>query len=63
MFSILHTYGICQHTVEAIKTMYVDHSALVITPDCETEEFSISSGVLQGDPLDPLLFIIVLDWQ
>ena len=31
------------------------------TPDGETDEFEIFAGVLQGDTLEPYLFIITLD--
>ena len=33
----------------------------VLSPDGETDTFSILAGVLQGDTLAPYLFIIVLD--
>ena len=34
----------------------------MLSPDGETEFFSITAGVLQGDTLAPYLFIIVLDY-
>ena len=33
-----------------------------MTTDGDTEQFDITTGVLQGDTLAPLLFIIVLDY-
>ena len=42
--------------------MYVNTSAVVLTPKGETTNFNINTGVLQGDPLAPYLFIIVLDY-
>ena len=33
-----------------------------ITPDGETDEFSIQAGVLQGDTLAPYVFITVLGY-
>ena len=42
--------------------MYVNTSAVVLTPKGETTNFNINTGVLQGDPLVPYLFIIVLDY-
>ena len=42
--------------------MYKDTFALVLTPEGETDTFKIDTGVLQGDPLAPFLFIIVLDY-
>ena len=62
MFEILKAYGIPPQIVKAIKTMYVDTSALVITPEGETDTFPIDTGVLQGDPMAPFLFIICLDY-
>ena len=35
---------------------------MVRSPDCDTEYFDINAGVLQGDTLAPLLFIITLDY-
>ena len=46
----------------AISIMYEYTSAKVITPDGETEIFSIIAGVLQGDSLSPYLFVIVIDY-
>ena len=53
MFQILNAYGIPLEVVDAIKVMHEDTSALVITPEGETNMFSIDTGVLQGDPLAP----------
>ena len=63
MFQILNAYGIPLEVVDAIKVMYEDTSALVITPEGETNTFSIDTGVLQGDPLAPFLFVICLDYD
>ena len=60
MFKILLAYGIPPKIVEAIKIMYENNS--VLTQEGETEYFKIKTGVLQGDPLAPFLFIIVLDY-
>ena len=62
MFQILEAYGIPSDVVAAIRVMYVDTSAIVLTPEGETNQFSIDTGVLQGDPLAPFLFIICLDY-
>ena len=62
MFQILLAYGIPPQIVEAIKVMYLNTSALVMTPEGNTDIFSIDTGVLQGDPLAPFLFIICLDY-
>ena len=62
MFLILDAYGIPAEIVNAIKVMYTNTSAAVITPEGLTEMFTIKTGVLQGDPLAPFLFIICLDY-
>ena len=42
--------------------MYVNTSAVVLTPEGGPTYFNINTGVLQGDPLAPYLYIIVLDY-
>ena len=62
MFQILEAYGIPPDVVVAIRVMHENTSAVVITPEGETEQFPIDTGVLQGDPLAPFLFIVCLDY-
>ncbi|XP_066923743.1 uncharacterized protein [Clytia hemisphaerica] len=62
MFQILQAYCIPETVVNAIKVIYRDTSATVTTPEGQTDPFVICTGVLQGDPLAPFLFIIVLDY-
>ena len=62
MFKILEAYGIPPSIVNAIKLIYEDSSAQVLTPDGETSFFDIVAGIFQGDTLAPFLFIIVLDY-
>ena len=59
---MVNAYGIPEELVTAISLMYEDTTAKVITPDGETETFNILDGVLQGDTLDPYLFVIVIDY-
>ncbi|XP_014678985.1 PREDICTED: uncharacterized protein LOC106818826 [Priapulus caudatus] len=42
--------------------MYENTSAVVITPEGETDAFNIDTGVLQGNPLARFLFIICLNY-
>ena len=42
--------------------MYENTSAFVVTPEGNTDIFQVDTGVLQGDPLAPFLFIICLDY-
>lgn len=62
MFRILEAYGIPSSIVDAIKLIYENSSAQVLTPDGETSFFDITSGIFQGDTLAPFLFIVVLDY-
>ena len=41
---------------------YIGTSAVVVTAHGNTEIFSTTSGVLQGDTLAPFLFITILDY-
>ena len=62
LFQVLHAYGIPETIVKAIQIMYVNTSAVVLTPEGETTNLNINTGVLKGDPLAPYLFVIVLDY-
>ena len=62
MFKILSLYGIPTQIIDAIKILYTETSATVLSPDGETSPFDICAGILQGDTLAPFLFIIVLDY-
>ena len=62
MIEILVAYEIPLSVVNAIRVIYKDTATVVITPEGETNAFNIGTGVLQGDPLAPFLFIIVLDY-
>ncbi|CAF0980581.1 unnamed protein product [Brachionus calyciflorus] len=62
MFGILRHYGIPEKIVRAIEVLYKDSRSQVYVDGVCSEDFKISSGVLQGDVLAPSLFIIVLDY-
>ena len=62
MVKILLAYGIPKKIVDAIRILYDNTRARIISPDGETEEFEIVAGVLQGDTLAPYLFAIVRDY-
>ena len=42
--------------------LYRDNKSIVRSPDGDTEYVDVNAGVLQGDTLAPLLFIITLDY-
>ena len=60
MIQSLSAYRIPDKIVKAIGVMYTSTGAKVLSADCETEPFGVATGVMQGDTLAPLLFIIVL---
>ena len=62
MMKILKAYDVPPNIHQAIGSMYTNTRARVMTPDGCSEEFDITTGVLQGDTLAPFLFIIVLDY-
>ena len=48
MFEIQDLYGIPQEMVNAIKVLYTDTKARVLTSDGDTDTFDIVSGIPQG---------------
>ena len=54
-------YGIPDIFVSAIKVLYEGSTSRVLLDGKLSEEFKVSTGVLQGDVLAPFLFIIVID--
>ena len=62
LLRILKAYDVPPNLLRAIETMYKGTRAQVSTPDGNSEEFNIQTGVLQGDTLAPFLFITVLDY-
>ena len=62
MFEILKLYGIPDLIIDAIRVLYTDTTATILTPDGETPPFPIKAGILQGDTLAPFLFILVVDY-
>ena len=62
MFSILRHYGKPEKIVNAIKIIYKNSRSAVILERNISEEFEVTTGVLQGGTLAPFLFIIVPDY-
>ena len=59
---LLSAYGVPSALVKATMDLYDGSRAFLRTRDGPTSEFNTSSGVLQGDPLSPLLFLVVMDY-
>jgi hypothetical protein len=62
MFDILRHYGVPMKMVKAIQAIYNNSRSAVLVDGYITQEFDITTGVLQGDTLAPFLFIIVIDY-
>jgi hypothetical protein len=62
MFAILRHYGIPDKIVKAIRVLYDNSKSSVFVDGLLTEEFDVTTGVLQGDVLAPFLFIIIIDF-
>ena len=62
MLKIPLAYGIPPENGNAIRVIYENTLALVMTPEGKTNVLLIDTGVLQGDPLAPFLFVIRLDY-
>ena len=60
---ILLVYSLPKETVTAIMVLYRNTKVKVCSPDGDTDYFNIVAGVLQGDTLDPYLFIFCLDYM
>uniref|UniRef100_A0A1I8IS83 TLC domain-containing protein n=1 Tax=Macrostomum lignano TaxID=282301 RepID=A0A1I8IS83_9PLAT len=63
---VLRVYSVPQQLISAVMAMYMyqDTTAVVVTPDgLSDDQFDTSSGVLQGETLEPcpFLFVLVLD--
>ena len=62
MFEILELYGIPKPVLDAIRLLYTNNTSTVLSPDGETPPIDIKAGILQGDTLAPILFIVVVDY-
>ena len=58
----MKSYGIPNKIINAIMILYSNNTSMVRSPDGDTDLFDINSGVLRGDTIAPLLFIITLDY-
>ena len=59
---VLSKYGASELLIANVMQFYIGTSAVVATAHGNTEIFSRTSDVLQGDSLAPFLFITLLDY-
>ena len=59
---VLSKYGVSELLIANVMQFYIGTSAVVATAHGNTEKFSTTSGVLQGDSLAPFLFITLFDY-
>ena len=59
---VLSKNGVSEILIANAMQFYIGTSAVVATANGNTEIFSTTSGVLQGDTLAPFLFITLLDY-
>ena len=61
MFKVLDRFGCHAEWVEWVKVLYTNPKATVLNHGYFTEEFDLESGVRQGCPLSPYLFILTME--
>ena len=59
---ILSKYGVSELLIANAMQFYIGTSAVVVTAHGNTENFTTTSGVLQGDTLAPFFFITLLNY-
>ena len=60
LYKTLPFFGFGKSFCSWIKTFYNDISSFIINNGHSSDYFKLGRGVLQGDPLSPYLFILVL---
>ena len=58
----MEAYEIPPQITKAVNILYKETEAQVLSQDGDTDFFQIQAGVLQGDTLAPLLFILSQDY-
>ena len=62
MFTVLRHYGIPEAVVNAISVLYKNSKSAVMVDGGLSDPFDVTTGVLQGDVLAPILFVVLVDY-
>src|SRR5690606_17219319 len=62
IWKILGAYGFPDKIINAIKCLYTNSKSRVRVVGELSDEFDVTSGVLQGDVLAPFLFVTVVNY-
>ena len=61
MFNRLKSIGVPPDLIDIIRNLYDNLLVKVRVNEIEPDTFQIKAGLLQGDPLSPLMFAILID--
>lgn len=61
MFLVLKRFGFSEHFIKMIKILYKNVTSEILVNGFKTEPINIRSGVRQGCPLSPILFICSIE--
>ncbi len=57
----MESYGFSEQTRELISSLYKNNIGDVITNHEISEQFEIKTGIRQGDPISPTIWVLFLD--
>ena len=61
LYFCLKRYGFDHHFVQSISNLYANNSSKIILNGYFTEEFPVTNGVKQGDPLSAALYVLAVE--
>ena len=62
MMAVLDHIGVPRHSLNFIKALYDDNRCVLSCKGRLFDGFAVSSGIRQGCPLSPLLFVATIDF-